>query len=476
MKARYVLFGCALVGALVVPTGVMAQTLDTFAGGFNAAIPWVWDIPGNTPTNTQDPTHYTFASNALQITAQSGSLYAGNNNAHNIPNLLILDQPDYWYIETAVSTDWTMASPSSYVHAGLVFLTDADDYFSFYNNLDAANAPMVQVSSTFELGGVPGYGGVSSTDWNPTTDYVRLRVEGTPTEVNFLFEQGGNWQLAGTASAASNPDVYTFLTSVVGLRVGLETDTGGGSNSSPFSFGYFKTNLTVAQTEDDFAGGFNPSIPWTWNVPGNAPADTDDPMHYAFSPNSLDVTVQSGSLYANNNSAHNIPSLLIADQPPYWYVETAVRNDWSMASLSGAYIHAGLIFFFDADNYFSFYNDLNAPNSSTAPSVQVSTTWETGGSAQYGGISSTDWAPTTDYVKLRVQGTPTAITFLFDHTGTWQKAGTLTSTNQPDVFALMSSLVGMQVGLEVDSGGGTDTSPFSFGYFKTNLSVGPYGP
>jgi hypothetical protein len=61
---------------------VSAQTLDTFAGGFNAAIPWVWNIPGNTPTNTQDPSHYTFASNALQITAQPGSLYAGSNNAH----------------------------------------------------------------------------------------------------------------------------------------------------------------------------------------------------------------------------------------------------------------------------------------------------------------------------------------------------------------------------------------------------------
>jgi hypothetical protein len=287
--------------------------------------------------------------------------------------------------------------------------------------------------------------------------------------VNFLFEQGGNWQLAGSASAASNPDVYAFLASVVGLRVGLETDSGGGFNNSPFSFGYFQTNLTVAQIEDDFAGGFNPSIPWTWNVPGNAPADTDDPTHYTFSPNSLDITVQPGSLYENNNSAHNIPSLLIVDQPPYWYVETAVRTDWSMAS-TNVYIHAGLIFFFDADNYYSFYNNRDAAN---APSVQVSTAWETGGSSQYGGISYTDWAPTTDYVKLRVQGTPTQITFLFDHTGTWQTAGSLTSTNQPDVFALMSSLVGVQVGLEADSGGGTNTSPFSFGYFKTNLGVGP---
>jgi hypothetical protein len=33
-----------------------------------------------------------------------------NNNALNIPSLVVLGQPDNWYIETAVSTDWSMAS------------------------------------------------------------------------------------------------------------------------------------------------------------------------------------------------------------------------------------------------------------------------------------------------------------------------------------------------------------------------------
>src|SRR5438445_4572927 len=138
MKRTNVLLYCALVGALLDPTKTMAQTSDTFAGGFNPSIPWNWNVPGNNPTNTEDPTHYAFSPNSLDITVQSGSLYAANNSAHNIPNLLILDQPDYWYVETAVKTDWSMASLDVYVHAGLIFFADADHYFSFYNNQDAA--------------------------------------------------------------------------------------------------------------------------------------------------------------------------------------------------------------------------------------------------------------------------------------------------------------------------------------------------
>ena len=94
--------------------------------------------------------------------------------------------------------------------------------------------------------------------------------------------------------ARSQPDVWALLSSLVGSRVGLETDTGGGSNAAPFSFAYFKTNLGVTQTEDDFAGSFSATIPWTWEFPGNGPANTEDPAHYAFSANSLDITAQSG--------------------------------------------------------------------------------------------------------------------------------------------------------------------------------------
>ncbi|HLJ95443.1 MAG TPA: hypothetical protein VKU02_19860 [Gemmataceae bacterium] len=362
------------------------------------------------------------------------------------------------------------------VSGGLVFFADADNYFSFYNNrnADPAHSPLVQVSSTWETAANPQYGGVSSADWDPSQyNSVKLRVEGTPTQITFLYDYtGAGFQVAGTVSSTAQPDVFAFLSSLAGKQVGLLTDTGGGFNNSPFSFSYFKTNLVVYPYEDVFAGSFNSALPWTFNVTGNNPSDTEDPSHYAFSPSSLDITAQGGSLYAANNSAHNIPNLTVVAQPDNWYVYTAVSTDWSMAS-TNTYVHAGLIFFSDADNYFSFYNNRNADPAHT-PAVQVSSTAEFGASARYGGISSLDWIPTTDPVRLLVVGTPTSVNFYFNHTGTWQKAfGQVSSTSQPDVFGLLTNLVGNQVGLETDTGAGFNTSPFSFQFFRTNLQVAP---
>jgi hypothetical protein len=252
MKAGNVVLCGALLGALLVPGRTLAQIEDDFAGGFDPSIPWTWMVTGNNPVDTEDPTNYSFSDSSLDIMAQSGSLYASNNNAHNIPSLVILGQPDSWYVETAVSTDWSMADPTRYVHAGLIFLADADNYFSFYNNIDAGGCPPqgnVQVSSTAEFNANPRYGGISSNDWTPTTDDLPLvlRVEGTPTQITFMYSRdGGNTLLvAGTVTASNQPDVFAFLTSLTGSQVGLETDTGGGFNNSPFSFHYFKTNLVV---------------------------------------------------------------------------------------------------------------------------------------------------------------------------------------------------------------------------------------
>lgn len=479
MKAANVLWSCALLGALLIPSRATAQIEDDFANGFDINLrgsdTWTWNVPGNNPVDTEDPANYAFSANSLDITAEPGSLYGANNNAYNIPSLVVHAQPQNWYVETAVSTDWSMASTDAYVHAGLIFFADADNYFSYYNNrnADPAHTPAIQVSSTLEIAGNPQYGGISSTDWTPTQDLFRLRIEGTPTQITFLYRPPGSpWISTGVATATSHASVFNFLSSLVGTQVGLETDTGGGFNNSPFSFHYFKTNLVLSPYEDDFAGSFNPALPWSFNVPGNNPTNTEDQNNYTFSPDSLDITAQGGSLYAANNNAHNIPNLVILAQPDNWYVETAVSTDWSMAS-TDRYVHAGLIFFADADNYFSFYNNRNAATGHT-PLVQVSSTFESAASPRYGGISSLDWTPTLDPVKLLVRGSPTEVAFYFNHDGTWQKAfGQVSTTTQSDIFALMSNLMGNQVGLETDTGGGFNTSPFSFYYFRTNLQVAP---
>jgi hypothetical protein len=237
----------ALLGALLVSGQALAQQRidDDFHNGFDPAIPWTWVVPGNDPLDTEDPTHYVFSGKTLDITAQAGGLYADNNNAHNIPSVVILGQPDNWHVETAVKTDWSMASTNTYVHAGLIFFADADNYFSYYTNRDVPSAPLVQVSSTFETGGNPAYGGISAPDWSPTTDYVKLRVVGTPTQVTFMFNRTGTWESAGTVSSTNQPAVFAFMSNLVGKQVGLETDTGGGFNNSPFSFKFFRTNLVV---------------------------------------------------------------------------------------------------------------------------------------------------------------------------------------------------------------------------------------
>ena len=251
MKASNLVLGSALVGALLFSGRAVAQTdtEDDFLGGFDPAIPWIWTVPGNTPNNTEDPTHYSFSDHSLDILPQSGSLYDMYNNALNIPSLVVLDQPANWYVETAIAADWSQASPDAYVHAGLVFLVDADNYFTIYYSRDVPNAPNVQITSTYEVAQHPTYGNVASANWAPTTDYVGLRVEGTPDQVTFMFNRTGTWEVTGTFSSTNYPDEFAFLSSLIGYQVALVTDTGGGFSNAPFSFNYFKTNLVVTSCQ-----------------------------------------------------------------------------------------------------------------------------------------------------------------------------------------------------------------------------------
>jgi hypothetical protein len=246
MKVSNVVLGGALVGVLLISGRAVAQTEDNFLGGFDPSIPWIWTVPGNDPYDTEDPTHYSFSDNSLDILPQDGSLYDMYNNAHTIPTLVVLDQPGNWYVETAVKTDWSRASLTNYVHAGLTFLVDADNYFTIYYTRDVPNTPNVQISSTYEAAQHPIYGNVASANWAPTTDYVGIRVEGTPDQVTFMFNRTGTWEVIGTFSSTSFPDEFAFLSALIGYQVGLVTDTGGvGFKNGPFSFNYFKTNLVV---------------------------------------------------------------------------------------------------------------------------------------------------------------------------------------------------------------------------------------
>jgi len=115
MKVTNVLLACTLLGVLFLPSRAAAQIEDDFANAFDIAIPWTFNVPGNNPTNTEDPGNYAFSANSLDITAEAGTFYSTYNNAYNIPNLVIYGQPANWYIETMVSTDWTMASTDAYV-------------------------------------------------------------------------------------------------------------------------------------------------------------------------------------------------------------------------------------------------------------------------------------------------------------------------------------------------------------------------
>ena len=147
---------------------------------------------------------------------------------------------------------------------------------------------------------------------------------------------------------------------------------------------------------DEFDGGFDPNLPWSWLVviPDNDPntcdlVNTENTDYYAFRDGELVLTMHPwNSVYDQWNYAVNFPNLPVAGFEPGWAIETEVTLDLN-GNTPGVYTQAGIILMQDMDNYYSVQLVIN-PNASPI-SYWLSTAHEVNRNYQYGGASVGYW-------------------------------------------------------------------------------------
>lgn len=252
---RFLLIASILLGA----SGHAQRVEEDFLSGSPVA-PWGWQVSGNSPLDTRDPTRLLFDGEWLQITLQPGTLYQGFNNIRNLPNLPVPPPRADWLVETRVRLQRNGAS-GAYVQAGLVLFRDADHYFNFHLVVDPSTGNLF-VSTGTEWQGVYAFAGlVSAESWAPTqSDTVRLLIRQQEPNGAIAFyydrEDGIGWrELAGSPIAPTAlPALDAFLTH--GGFIGLYTDTAGWSGSNPpiASFDYFTLSMTPHPADIDQNG------------------------------------------------------------------------------------------------------------------------------------------------------------------------------------------------------------------------------
>jgi hypothetical protein len=248
---RFVLL---VVAALGLASAARAQATDDFSGGFNPAVPWRWDVPGNTPVDTREPAAFAFTRATLDLGFSPAGLYGSGGFARNLPNLVVLSQPASWFVETAVSVDWSQVDRTGFPQANLAIFDDADNLFFFHYVQDAAQPDRIFLSTNVQnaaRGVASSGGGVSGGNLpRDTSGFVRLRIEGTPNLITLLYDAGAGFQSVGTLSAASTGNAlnsWNYLSEgLTGRRVGLFATLGGaGFATTPARYDYFTTNLDV---------------------------------------------------------------------------------------------------------------------------------------------------------------------------------------------------------------------------------------
>jgi hypothetical protein len=147
---------------------------------------------------------------------------------------------------------------------------------------------------------------------------------------------------------------------------------------------------------DEFDGGFDPNLPWSWLVviPDDDPntcdlVNTENTDYYAFRDGELVLTMHPwNSVYDQWNYAVNFPNLPVASMNAGWAIETEVTLDLN-GNTPGVYTQAGIILMQDMDNYYSVQLVIN-PNASPI-SYWLSTAHEVNRDYQYGGASVGYW-------------------------------------------------------------------------------------
>jgi len=159
---------------------------------------------------------------------------------------------------------------------------------------------------------------------------------------------------------------------------------------------------------DEFDGGFDPNLPWSWLVviPDNDPntcdlVNTENTDYYAFRDGELVLTMHPwNSVYQQWNYAVNFPNLPVAGFEPGWAIETEVTLDLN-GNTPGVYTQAGIILMQDMDNYYSVQLVIN-PNASPI-SYWLSTAHEVNRNYQYGGASAGFWGDGAPSFTLKMR-------------------------------------------------------------------------
>ncbi|MCX7925157.1 MAG: hypothetical protein N2554_05030 [Fimbriimonadales bacterium] len=208
---------------------------DDFLGGFNTQLGWSWQVPRNTPLNSLDAARVGFVSDALQITAQAGTLYQNLNNIRNLPSLSVPVLRGAWSIETRVRLQRNGLS-SAYLQAGIVLLRDADNYFNLHLVYLPDQNNWLSVSGGHEQNGVYQWAGLSGLVWNPSggdTARLLIRYEPDTGRVRFFYdrEDGAHWrEMNGSPRLLSD---FPSLQAVAqnGGQIGLYVDMAGGTGT-----------------------------------------------------------------------------------------------------------------------------------------------------------------------------------------------------------------------------------------------------
>ncbi|MCS6923263.1 MAG: hypothetical protein NZM10_02680 [Fimbriimonadales bacterium] len=225
--------GLTMGAALLLYCSASAQPrFDDFLGGFDAQLGWSWQVPRNNPLNSQDGARVSFASDALRITAQAGTLYQQSNNIRNLPSLSVPALRGAWSIETRVRLQRN-GLPSAHLQAGIVVLRDADHYFNLHLVYLPDQNNWLSVSGGHEQGGVYQWAGLSGIVWNPSNgDTARLLIRYEPNtgHVRFFYdrEDGAHWrEMNGSPRPLSDLPALQAVAQNGG-QIGLYVDTAGG--------------------------------------------------------------------------------------------------------------------------------------------------------------------------------------------------------------------------------------------------------
>ena len=315
-----------------------------------------YQINGNTPNNTEDPSQYVISDGAFTSTQQGKNIYYGPN----IPSVTVAPNASGDY-DIRVTLNYS-ATSSQYPTAGLVIFKDTGNLLEFNIKNNAGNGEFASI--TLQVGGSQVGVGDNLANYANLTGPTVLRINKTGTTISFSYTpQGGTETALGTATAADTDPfkagAYAFLKDVSNLHIGLTNDNYDGSATATAAFSNFSTSLPVVTPKitDNFRGPkLNPT--WVFPFPGSW-SDTgyknssEDPGAYSVGSGVFNIKASNSGLYGLTSYIRNVASATIAPTAAGDYdIEVAVDSAFSNPTAVNAYPFYGLLVYTDAGNYF----------------------------------------------------------------------------------------------------------------------------